>query len=309
MPDLRIPVGRYARRIFWTVIGAGIALIILTRFLLIPQIAGTTTPSVSSVLDESLGNIFATVVSATLLGGIVLWLIAPSKKRADLDIVHPKDVSPELSRALANTRSWHYDGSTARWNRAVALPQLADQARLTGSSRTCRLLIIDPDNQRICKAYMEYRKGVRSGSVGNWDLKTVRSDLCATILLACIYDATESLLDIQLFVKSSSPVYRIDASDGSLILTREDPAEPALACSADTHFYAAFMESINFDARQSRRVTLWNDAPSISELDHQAARRILEVAGIALPEVADDAFVDSILQKVTEPKDPYGSRR
>lgn len=307
MPELRIPIGRYARRIFWAVVGGAIGLIVLARFVLIPRLFDTPTPSVSTLLDESLGNIFSTVVAATVLSGIILWLVAPSKKRADLDVVHPKDIGVLLKRALRDARSWHYSGSTARWNRSDVLPTLAAAARQTNSTRSCRLIIMDPKNEVICRAYGDYRSGLRTGRGNTWDLWNVRKDICTTVVLAAIHESNEPLLDIHLFVKSGSPVYRIDASDKHLILTREDPAEPALACEADTHFFDAFMESVNFDARQAREVELWGQAPAGDELDRDAVRQILATADLDLPELADNNFIDSVIDEARKPLNPYGS--
>lgn len=307
MPELRIPIGRYAQRVFWVVVGGAIGLIALARFVLIPEVFNTPTPSISAILDESLGNIFSTVVAATVLSGVVLWLIAPSKKRADLDVVHPKDIGIGLNRALRKARSWHYDGSTGRWNRSDVLPKLAAAARQTNSTRSCRLIVMDPQNEGVCQAYADYRRGLRTGRANTWNLRSVRADLCTTVVLAAVYESNEPLLDIRLYVKSVSPVYRIDASDKHLMLTREDPAEPALACEADTHFFDAFMETVNFDARQAREVVLWNKAPECIALDRDAVREILATAQFNFPELADDDFVDSVIAEAGASKNPYGS--
>ncbi|HWM55515.1 MAG TPA: hypothetical protein VNO20_09025 [Solirubrobacterales bacterium] len=306
MSDLRIPIGRYARRVFWAVILSSIGLIILVRFLLIPKIFGTNTPSVAELLNQSLGDIFSTIVAATVLSGVVLWLIAPSKKRVDLEVIHPKDIGVILDRALRDARSWHYSGSTGRWNRSKVLPALASAARRTNSTRSCRMIILDPENERICTAYANYRRGLRTGRGNDWDLRSVRADLCATIVLAALHKSREPLLDIRLFVKAQSPVFRVDASGEHLVLTREDPAEPALACGAGTHFFDAFMESVNFDARQARELEISEQVPGDKKLDRDIVRQVLDTAALQLHELASDNFVDQILEKAVSPKNPYG---
>lgn len=307
MPDLRIPLGRHARRAFFTIVLLGVIALIAVRFWVIPGFSDQPRPSVAEVLDDSLGDILATVVSATVLSGIFYFYVRPTKKRAELDVVHPKDIGPNLTSALRTARSWHYDGSTGRWNRSKMLPALAEAARSTSSLRSCRLLIIDPTNERLCEKYGEYRRGVRTGDSGDWSVGGVRADLCATIVISALFQTREPLLNVEVFLKPLSPVYRVDASDQRVMLTREDPMEPGLECRAETHFFDAFMQGVNFNADQARQIKLWKGMPREGPVSAEDVRACLAEADFDFPELQQDDFIGKVLAKVNEPKSPYGS--
>src|SRR4051812_44500290 len=99
MSDLRVPVGRYAKQVFLVIVGCTLLAIALTRFLLIPLIFGTPFPDFAEVLDDSLGDMFATVIAATALSGLVYFFVAPAKKRTEMEVIHPKDIGIVLSGA------------------------------------------------------------------------------------------------------------------------------------------------------------------------------------------------------------------
>lgn len=306
MGELQIPVSGHAKRVFFLVVGGSLVLIVLVRFLLIPVIFDTPFPSVAEVLNESLGDVFATVVAATVLGAVVVWASAPSAKRTDLHVLHPKDIGRTLEQALVGARSWHYDGSTGRWNLSNVLPALAAAARQTSSTRSCRLLIMDPRSESLCKTYADFRRGLRSGKAREWSIREVRVDLCATIVGAAILSHEEPLLDVRVFLKTMSPVFRIDASDHRLVLTREDKSEPGLTCEAETHFFDAFMETVNFDGQQAVELNI-GDAYSGYTQDHIAVRTILENLDLRLGELEDREFLERVLKAAREPANPYES--
>jgi hypothetical protein len=306
MSELQIPRGRYSKKVFWWVVGLSIVAVLTLRFAVIPPVFGTPRPSVGAMLDASLGDILATAFAAVVLSAVVLSLSAPSKKRVQLDVVHPKDINGVLTKALSDARSWHYSGSVGRWNRSDVLPTLAREARQTNTTRSCRLVILDPNDELACKAYADYRGGLNSGAGRAWTLPTVRADICATIVVAAVFKQDSSLLQIEVFLKSTGPIFRIDASDRMLVLTREDKREPAVKCDIDTHFFDSFMETINFDVRQSRKASLWEGAPKPPDLDASHISQILKIASIDIPEKTDPSFIDEVLALAKERSDPYG---
>jgi hypothetical protein len=306
MSELQIPRGRYSRKVFWWVVGLSIVAVLTLRFAVIPPVFGTPRPSVGAMLDASLGDILATAFAAIILSAIVLSLSQPSRKSVQLDVVHPKDINGVLKKALSDARSWHYSGSVGRWNRSDVLPTLAREARHTNTTRNCRLVILDPDNEVACKAYAEYRGGLNSGSAKTWTVSSVRADICATIVAAAVFQQDSSLLQVEVFLKSAGPIFRIDASDKTLVLTREDKREPAVRCDVETHFFDSFMETVNYDVRQSRKADLWDGAPKVTDLDESHVPQILGIAGIDVPEMSNSSFVGEVLTLAKERNDPYG---
>jgi hypothetical protein len=165
---------------------------------------------------------------------------------------------------------------------------------------------MDPDNHDLCQTYADYRSGLRTGKENQWSARSVKQDICASIVLAAMYSQREGQLDVSLFVKSSSPVFRIDASDKRVILTREDPNEPGLSCSAETHFFNSFLAQVNFDVKQSREVDLSGGPISDAAPTSDVIRQVLATASLSMPELSEADFIDGIVEIVDDPKNPYG---
>ncbi|HEU5063625.1 MAG TPA: hypothetical protein VFT79_10820 [Solirubrobacterales bacterium] len=260
MSELRIPLGGYARRIFWTVVGGACVLLILIRLWVLPSVVGSNpreSSGIPGVIDQSLGDILSTVIAATILSGVVVWLTRPSKKPTDLAVVHPKDIRTTLERNLKDTQSWTYSGSVGRWNRARVLPELAAATRRTNLSHSIVLTILDPWDKEACEAYATYRRGVRTGQGGDWSPGRVRCDLLATIVKAAVLCAENPLLDIRIALRRSSSILRVDASDKQLIITREDPSDPGIVCDRGTYFYDAFRQNMEFERKQAKAIIVF----------------------------------------------------
>ncbi|MGH2618179.1 MAG: hypothetical protein ACRDJC_23370, partial [Thermomicrobiales bacterium] len=138
MTELRIPIGRYARRVFWTVVVSACLVLVVARFFLVPWLTNRDMPSAAEVADQSLGDILATVIAATVLSAVVIWLTRPAKHPTDLMVVHPKDISPRLEHHLAGavaggSAAPQGDG-TARASSQSSVRRLGARTRLATSS-------------------------------------------------------------------------------------------------------------------------------------------------------------------------------
>lgn len=305
MTELRIPLGRYTRRIFWTVVGSACLLLIVTRFLIVPLVFGSERVDAAVAVDQSLGDIFATVIAATVLSGVVLWLTRPSKKSTDLVVVHPRDIRPTLEQNLKRTRSWWYSGSVGRWNRARVLPELAAASRRTNVAHNVTLSILDPRDEAACAAYATYRRGVRTGQDADWSSARVRCDLLATIVAAAVMSDEHPLLDIRIILKRSSSILRVDASDEQLILTREDPNEPALVCDQGSYFYDAFRQNLVFEQSQGKVLTFSPHGATLAALDSEQAQAILDSLGFEASSF-DPGELQTIIDMAKSDAHPYG---
>jgi hypothetical protein len=309
MPELRIPVGRHARRVFWSVVIGACVVLLVARFFAIPALFDAKTPAISDVLDQSLGDIISTVLAATVLSAVVLWLSAPSRKPSDLTVVHPKDIGPKLEEHLSTTRTWTYSGSVGRWNRARAMPELARHARESNSGRDVLLQILDPREERACHAYAEYRRGVRTGTGTrdeDWTIRRVRRDIYATIVAAAALAHREPLLRVRIALKPWTSVFRFDASDRRIVITREDPKEPGLVCETGTYFYDAFREGMRFELDQAVELQLPQDGHlQFETLSVGAVRTFLHNLGLGLPDLESDGEVELIIAEAKSGLHPY----
>lgn len=304
MTELRIPIGRHARRIFWTVVVGAVTLLIVARFLVVPHLSGEPIPSVTQVVNESLGNILATVIAATVLSTVVVWLTRPAKRPTDLLVIHPKDISPTLERNLGEARSWWYSGTTGRWNRARVVPELAARAKSLGSSCEVILSILDPREESICSVYGAYRSSVRTGSSNTWSLTDVQRELYATILVAAEFDQS-TLLTVKVNLRQATSIFRVDSSEVALVATREDPKEPALVCEQGTYFFDAFRQDMIFERSQGTDLVFDDVSIDLATLDVPGARALLAKLGFSTPDLDDDDKIAAILQEARKRDNPY----
>jgi hypothetical protein len=280
-------------------------LLVLTRFFIVPWLSGEATPSLADVIDQSLADMLATVVAATVLSAIVVWFTRPSKRPTELTVVHPKDIRPRLKQQLSDARTWWYSGSAGRWNRARVLPELAEKARQTNTSCDVVLSILDPRAEAACLAYAEYRRGVRTGADRDWTIEAVRRDLYATIVAAAVFNDEYPLLSVAVNLKKSTSILRVDSSDQGLVITREDPKEPGLVCEAGSYFFDTFRQNMVFERSQGDDLRLEPSGLRFESLDVAATRVLLEKLGFDTPELTDDSAVGAIVDEAKSRDSPY----
>jgi hypothetical protein len=283
----------------------GCLLLALLRFIIVPLIFGSRTPSLAEVTDETLGNVIATALAAAVLSAIVLWLTAPSRTSTELQVVHPKDIRHRLEQHFSSTRSWWFSGSAGRYNRARVLPELAKASRAANASREVVLLLLDPVNEPLCNTYAEFRRGVRTGKDGDWTVQRVRRDIYATVLAACVCSHSDPLLTVRVAIKQGASIFRSDLSDEQLVITREDPTEPALVCLRGSYFYEAFFEQMKYELRQARELDIAGNSIAEDSLDRARARHLLSELGLATQQALSDDELDAILEEVRSGRHPY----
>ncbi len=298
-----LPEGVHARRVFTFLVLAVGAVLLLSRYLLLPHLFHHSIPSGLVVLDSLLADLSVGVFASALLAWVLFWLIPARAKRAVIDIVPAHERGTELDRARVDTDSWWFSGSTGRYTIAVTLPDLAKRAKEASASKTLVLQVLDPANDVACRAYADYRASVRQGDP-SWTMERVKRELYATILSTYAWKREAPLLDITIALKSSASLLRFDQSSRVVIVTKEDPREPALRADHGTYFYNAFREEMRMSHTQGR--TLPSDIPGVprKELTRSSARALLVALNLDSGSVTD-LELDAIVELVKRPENPY----
>lgn len=305
MSEIRIPIGKYARRVFWSLVIGCCLLLVGIRFFVLPWLFASGSVDVEAALDQVVVDLLATVIAATVLGGAVVWLTRPSKKSTELRVVHPRDLRSLFEENLKGATSWMYSGSVGRWNRARVMPEMAAASRATNLSRSIIVNILDPRDADACAAYARYRSAVRTGRGEDWSVTRVRCDLLATIVKAAVLCDQNPLLDIRIALKRSSAILRVDVSDEQLVMTREDPSEPGLVCDRGSYFYDALCENIKFERSQAHLITLAPRDGDLANLTPEKTGRLLAELGLDCGGLSEQDL-RSITEWALSDDHPYG---
>jgi hypothetical protein len=229
------------------------AICLLVRYGLLPHWNPALSRHATEIIATLVEDLFTTLVTAVLVGVFIVWVTPAIMRRANIEPIEPKGISTLLQEAAIQSTIWTFKGGMGRYTRVATLPTLVKQARKSGTRRKIRIMLIDPDNEKLCLSYALYRNGVRS-SKGESPLTAdlVRDQILATILTAAKVSISESLLDVELFVLPSWSVMRIDLSDLYMVMTSEDPGEPGLRADNRTHFYDTYSKDLDLQSKQGR---------------------------------------------------------
>jgi hypothetical protein len=115
----------------------------------------------------------------------------------------------------------------------------------------------------------------------------------------------EHLLDVDVFLKPMVSVFRFDMSDTALVITKEDPKEPALRSRHHSYFYDAFREDMRLSQRQGRQLPREEPGVRRTALSRDSVRDLLLRLGFDATPLTDD-LVDSVVAVAHDPRDPYG---
>jgi hypothetical protein len=278
------------------------AVILLIRWLVLPAIDHSATPTVGEVIGSVMDLVFGILVASVVIALIVRWLVPPSAESRALEVLAPDEIGARLDAASTRTQEWWYRGHTGRHFRSVTLPRLAREARAGNYSINVTLQILDPGNKEVCEYYANYRQGLRSAlDDAAWTAQRVRCELFATLLLSAAYAVEEPLLKVRLAVSHTMSVYRTDLSSTTVIVTKEDPREPALACALDSFFYRSFREDARLSLEQGRELPTIR-GPKRAEFDRPRVEKLLVGLGFEPPAMNE---LDNVIELARRAKNPY----
>jgi hypothetical protein len=200
-----------------------------------------------------------------LVAGVVLAIIAlvwyrltapRSGFAEDLEVVEAWNNNPKLSAPLSSTKAYWFRGRSGRWFRNVAIPALSNAASRDQVTRTITMILPDPNDGTVLKAYADHRNSLAGSTGGRWTPERIRLEILATIIAAGQTAAHNRLFTARVFLISDFSVFRYDLSDAGLMMTREDPRLPGWFSREGTRFYASVKEDLRIATERGREVIL-----------------------------------------------------
>lgn len=233
-----------------------------------------------------------------------------SDESASIRVLTGAEVSRTLREAMRSTDRWFFKGGTGTYIRAVTLPQCIENARRERRGLTVRLEIIDPTSDMLCTRYSRIRQSLSTepdGTGSVWTPDRTRKESLAMILAAYWYRERFHLLDIEIGFSSAITTFRYDLSASGLVITQDDPKQPALLIGAGRFFYDCYSTELRNSFEQARRVP-FRDAADISLADEPTVNQVKELfASMKLDVPAlygNEDFVE-IIQKAVNARNPY----
>jgi hypothetical protein len=292
------------RRNFWITMACILSALLLVRFWIghIDQTSGTLIAITARIVE----GLFSSLLTASLVGAFLFYLTPESADPRQIEILPPRDISPAFDEALRNASSWKFKGEFGRYFRTATIPRLSERATSQHKTISVVGLIMDPRNWDLCQRHAEYRNSVTTvDRQNNWTTELVQDQLYATILVTLVFQARNTLLDIELYLLNNFVPARIDLSSGGAIITKEDRKAPALRVRPGSFFFDSYDQEISVTKRQAHRVASSQVRCTIDTIEPAEAETILKEAALWDGASLDGERLQRICDLVKGKHNPY----
>ena len=249
------------RRMVVTGLGIAFCLLVVVRFLGFPTLDNDGNTDWWSLFVEVLDGLISTIVVGFVVA-VTLWWTRPPLDRIPPGFeVPPVDISKILQAAAIDSDEWVYIGHTGRYVRNRIFPILRQCSQQHNMDVRVRMMILDPRDIVLCEEYAKYRKRCRSNETfrDNWTPEKVRKQLIATVAKTACLHAENNHVQCEIRFRNALSQFRFDKSNDQIMVTQEDPQEPAFSYPRGSRF---------FDYYQRENQLIWNQSPNfdISEV-------------------------------------------
>lgn len=258
----------------------------------------------NEVLYKILDGLFTSTLVTVGLGTFLFWLTPKNKLNAQMKILQPVEIGSTMTKARIDTEKWWFNGGSGQYTRAQTLPFLASLAREKNRSIDVAIQIMNPNNQKLCESYATYRNSLKSGTKNRKTMRSVQIDLLATIVAAYMWKAEQPRLNIKLGLKDSFSLFRLDISSSTAIITKEDPAEPALLYENGTFFYDAYCEDLKQSLSQVMNLDMEVQFVGKNEINVAQTKALLEQ--LKFGALVNETEIEEIITKAKSDINPYG---
>lgn len=206
------------------------------------------------VLDNVILTIASSLLVSTVISMFILWVAPKKVLNARVEILQPYEINSCHLESRKKTTQWWYNGGSGRYTRNVTLPSLAKSCRDENCSIDVRIQILNPENQNLCKLYADYRNGLKSSKGEKRTTEDVQYDLLSTIICAYYWKEVQTNLNVIMYLKNHFSPFRMELSDNLILITREDPLDPAIVYRKDSFYYAAYRNDLDHGCKQCSRI-------------------------------------------------------
>jgi hypothetical protein len=288
-----------------SLIVAGMALLIILGRLFVVPSADTNKISTLLILTQNVCDHLIATCIVVSIGSVLLAVLAdPEMALEDISAMPAHHIHSSLLEPLSTTANYWFRGRSGRFFRQSVLPALVEAARRNASRRQVFLLLPDPDENAMLDGYARYRNSLHFGKQGEWTKQRVQAEVLATILTVAEKAANNSFFEAEISVAKDFALFRIDMSDTRMVMTREDPTWPAIACTHQSKFYSSFQEEIRQGMALGRPLDL-SQFPKNQTVNETNFSDLLERLHFTkIPK--DNNFAKQVIEAMQNPQSPYG---
>ncbi|WP_420151594.1 hypothetical protein [Spirosoma sp.] len=203
--------------------------------------------------------------------------------------------------ALKDTKYWYSNGHIGRWIRFQVIPHLAKKSIEEMARRDLKIILLNPDNEQVCKEYWNYRLKIES-TEGIFTILDVKAEILSTITISYFYKS-KSNIDVSIYLNNVFSVFREDISSKATFRTliRKDcPAIMYLSGSNNGEFYNASLSDFDF-ARKKLAEFDSVDGYQAKELTKEGIKAFLLSTNIVICKNLPDDLLDNIFKRCTVP--------
>jgi hypothetical protein len=245
------------RDYFYLIIIFLLIIIFSTRHFILPYLYEEKIDISHNLFYEILDKLFSSVLVTIGLATFIFWLTPKNKLNAQMKIIQPIEIKDIFKKSMLETDFWIFNGGSGRYTRNQTIPNLALLSQEKNKSIDISIVIINPKNEDVISQYADYKNSLRTSKKREKKtIKSVQLDLITTILSCHIWKTEQPLLNINLYLKNHFSIFRIDISTKKVIITKEDPNEPAILFEKETFFYTSQIEEQKQVLKQFSKVNL-----------------------------------------------------
>lgn len=303
--SLRAMIGAHRRAVLLCVLLLlGIALW-LRLFVYVERVGARV--SYDALIRASLDGLLSTILVSAVLGTFFWWVSAPAngQRTPVIGELFPDLISNRLERAALVADEWDYVGHTARYVRSRILPILGTRSKRGGRPVKVRFVIIDLLNVALCREYAAYRGKSRSSpfSPRVWDTVGIQTELLTTIVCLIQAKARFPDLEIRLGLAPSFSLWRFDRSNDMVVVTQEDPQQPAYRYEKDSRFFNYHLQECELAWQLARGIVV--TAPQAENLSEAQVGDIVQrlLGRAAARQLAP--FLPAAYEAAKAPASPY----
>jgi hypothetical protein len=239
------------RRWFFTAILLALALILVVRFALVPNVANMSSwrLTLASVLD----SLTASAVTSLVIGLAYILLFPPEEATAVEILSSSRDIERVIIKGARDARNWSVRARTANYFTKVTLQRLADTALSSGGAIIVKMQVLDPENDNLLAAYARFRSN-HPGAAVSWTSTRVRREIYAAILSAAVVRGRAPRVEIEIGLSPAFWVMSLDISENMALLTGQERDDPAMLLPRGSRFFDGWSQDFDASFSECRKV-------------------------------------------------------
>ncbi|AZV77134.1 hypothetical protein EBB79_03990 [Parasedimentitalea marina] len=291
------------RRLVVTLLVLVFAVLIGIRILVFPTLDLNNEIDWPAMGTSSLDALIATIVVSFVVA-VTLWWTKPPLDRIPPGFeIPPTSISNTLEAEATLTNEWEYLGHTGRYVRNRIFPIVQKHSHQNNRRVNVRMMVLDPRNDALCGQYAKYRNRSRSSEMfkEDWTMQKVQEELIATVARTVLLNAVENHVHCELRFRNFLSQFRFDVSSDQVMVTQEDPQEPAFSYPRGSRFFEYYKRENQLIWDQSPSFDIHSITPEPDQMENGMAAMLSEFLG----RDTADKTVERALELLAADRSPY----